>query len=81
MKYLSVLLILPAFMFAANVLVWEYDIYDRFYESDIGDSVSTIYWVEQTLSSLGHTVTTTTILPTNLDTYDVVFALLGWFRC
>ena len=36
---------------------------------------------ERELVELGHTVTVDTTLPSNLDGYDAVFCLMGWYRC
>lgn len=78
----AVLLILSGAAPAANILVWNYDPADKFYESSIGDSVNCAYWVERDLQSLGHTVTVSnTSLPTDLAPYDAVFCLMGWYRC
>ena len=81
MRYMGVLLFIPMLAIAANVLIWEKDALDTFYDSQVGLTIDTPYWVEQTLSALGHTYTTVATLPTNLDPYDVVFVMLGWFRC
>ncbi|OGC41314.1 hypothetical protein A2Y85_07965 [candidate division WOR-3 bacterium RBG_13_43_14] len=81
MKYFCVLLILPVVALAANVLVWEYDSLDTFYDSQAGGTIDTPYWIQQTLTALGHAHTTTSTLPSNLAPYDAVFVLLGWFRC
>lgn len=81
-KYLVVMvLLLPIVTHAAHVYIWNYDPLDRFYESAIGDSVDCSYWVKQTLTSGGHTYVIGTTLPTDIDPYDAVFVLLGWFRC
>ncbi len=81
MKYLGVMLVLPVIALAANVLIWEYDTLDVFYDSQVGLTINTPYWVEQTLTAAGHTYTTTQTLPGNLAPYDAVFVMLGWFRC
>lgn len=81
-KYLVLaLLLIPFIAHAAHVYVWNYDPLDRFYEPAVGDSVDCTYWVEQTLAGDGHTYVTGTTLPANLNPYDAVFVLLGWFRC
>jgi len=81
MKKIFLLFILPIFVFAANVLIWEKDSLDTFYDSQVGGTVDTPYWVQQTLTALGHTHATVNTLPSNLAPYDAVFVLLGWFRC
>jgi len=74
-------LLLPAALPGANVCVWNYDPVDRFYDPQGGDSVDCAYRVRQTLAAQGHAVTVTTELPSDLSGYDVVFCLMGWFRC
>ena len=72
----------PAALQAANVCVWNYDTLDRFYDAGVGDSVDCSYHVVAALNELGHTVTLANRdLPVSLDDYDVVFCLMGWYRC
>lgn len=79
---LFALLLLPAAGYSANVCVWNYDPLDRWYDAEVGDSVNSAYWVERTLADLGHTVTVAeTYLPSDLSDYDIVFCLMGWYRC
>ncbi len=79
---LALCLAVPAALQAYNVCVWNYDTLDRFYDPGVGDTVDCAYRVVQTLTDLGNTVTVSnTYLPTSLDSYDVVFCLMGWFRC
>ncbi len=66
---------------AAQVYIWNYDQLDQFYDSQIGTTVDCAHWLEQTLSGNGHTVQTTTTLPADLSSYDVIFITLGWYRC
>jgi hypothetical protein len=73
--------LIPVLGLAANVLIWEKDTLDIFYDGQIGATISTSYWVEQTLTQLGHAHATVTTLPSNLSSYDAVFVLLGWYRC
>ncbi len=83
MKRIVVLVIMfiPFLASAANVFIWNYDPLDRFYETATADSVDCAYWIEQTLDNCGHTYVTDTLLPADLSGYDMVYALLGWFRC
>ena len=78
---LTILLITPVLLNAANIFIWDYDPTDTFFCPDAGTTIDCKYWVEQTLGTLGHTCTTDTTLPTNLSAYDVVFALCGWYSC
>ncbi len=71
----------PILLNAANVLIWEYDAADIFYDPQLGRSVDCPYWLEQSLTANGHTYTTTNTLPSDLSPYQVVFVTLGWFRC
>lgn len=78
-----VLLIMIGSAQAAHVLVWNFDPLDKFYDSEVGDSVNCAYWLTQTLTANGHTyqIWNNTILPSNLDPYDVVLGTFGWYRC
>ncbi|MGB3341127.1 MAG: Ig-like domain-containing protein [bacterium] len=64
-----------------SIFIWDYDELDVFYDPDIDATVDCSYWIEQTLLASGHTYTKSTILPTNLNDYDIVFVTLGWLRC
>jgi len=82
MILLSSLLLVPIAIQAANVCVWNYDTLDRFYDPQITDSIDCSYWVRHMLVNQGHTVEVCNgYLPTDLSGYDVVFCLMGWFRC
>jgi hypothetical protein len=75
------ILLFPFLAQAAHVFIWNYDPKDKFYESEISDSVDCAYWLEQTLNTNEHTFNTDTLLPTDLSPYDVVLVTVGWFRC
>jgi len=84
MKFLpsaAVLLLVTGIASAASVCVWNYDTLDRFYDPQVVDSVDCAYWVRQNLAAQGHTVTVTTALPEDLSGFDIVFCLMGWYRC
>ena len=79
---LAAALVVPSAARAATVCVWNYDTLDRFYDPVVGDSVDCSYWVSQLLTAQGHTVEVhDSILPADLSGYDVVFCLMGWYRC
>jgi hypothetical protein len=79
---LAVLLLAPAATRAANVCVWNYDPVDRFYDPEVSDSVDCAYSLARTLTNQGHAVTVSdTFLPQDLAGYDIVFCLMGWYRC
>lgn len=79
---LALCVVMPAALQAANVCVWNYDSLDRFYDPAVGESVDCSYHVEKALTDLGHTVTVSDrYLPVSLDGFDVVFCLMGWYRC
>lgn len=79
---LALLLLLPGALQAANVCVWNYDTLDRFFDPQVGDSVDCSYHVAATLEDLGHSVSVSNrYLPSSLDDYDIVFCLMGWYRC
>ena len=81
MKKLNLILLVPILAMAANVYIWNYDRTDTFYDSQIGLTVDCAYWLEQTLDALGHTYTTDTLLPPNLNGYEVCFVTCGWYSC
>lgn len=74
-------MIVPAVLNAANIFIWDYDPADTFYCDDAGQVVNTRYWVEQTLTALGHSCIVDTALPASVNSYDAVFALCGWYSC
>ena len=74
--------LLPAVALAANLCVWNYDSLDRWFDPAAGESVDCAYRVTQALVAQGHTVTLAQqYLPADLSGYDVVFGLMGWYRC
>jgi hypothetical protein len=79
---LAALLFFPLAAQAANICVWNFDTLDRYYDPILADSADCAYWVEQVLSDQGHTVEVhNRYLPNDLSSYDVVFCLMGWYRC
>jgi hypothetical protein len=67
---------------AARVGIWNYDTLDRFEDPELGTEIDCAYWVQRSLSSQGHHVEVFDAdLPEYLDRYDVVFCLMGWYRC
>jgi hypothetical protein len=73
---------LPAVALAANVCLWNYDSLDRWFDPAAGESVDCARNVRQALVAQGHAVTVARQnLPTDLSEYDVVFGLMGWYRC
>lgn len=62
------------------IFIWNYDALDVFDDPDLGATIDCTYWLEQTLLANGHTYTKSTALPASLDSYDIVFVTLGWFR-
>ena len=75
------LLVVSGLCFGSNVLIFNYDQIDLIYDSVVGDSIDTGYWVEQTLLALGDNVDSGTTLPTNLSSYDAVFIMMGMYTC
>ncbi len=78
---LVAMFLFPLLLNAGHVFVWNYDILDTFYDSEVGSTIDCAYWLEQTITANGHTYVTDTILPADLSPYDAVLATLGWFRC
>jgi len=81
MKSLAILLVLPVAAFAANIFVWNYQATDTIYDSEAGMTVDHTYWVQQTLTALGHTLTVSEVLPASLSGYQAAFMLCGWYNC
>uniref|UniRef100_A0A7C6AA06 Uncharacterized protein n=1 Tax=candidate division WOR-3 bacterium TaxID=2052148 RepID=A0A7C6AA06_UNCW3 len=75
------ILLIPSLLYSANVLIWEYDTLDIFYDSTRAESVDCPHWIEKALIDNGHTYETYPYLPIDLSPYDVVFVTLGWYRC
>ncbi len=80
-RILLVIAAIPIIAVAANVFIWNFDPLDRFYDTEVGDSVDCAYWLENTLADNGHSFYTDVNLPLDLSSYDAVFATLGWYRC
>lgn len=79
---LSSILLIPIVVDAANVCVWNYDTLDLFYDSQLNDTIDCAYWVQNLLTHLGHNVEVfNTYLPADISGYDVVFCMMGWYRC
>lgn len=78
---IALLAVTPLVLNAANVFIWHYDPADTFYCPDAGGYVNTLYWVQSLLTNQGHTCTVDTVLPSSVNSYDVVFALCGWYSC
>ena len=76
-----VLFLVPFVANAAQMYIWNYDPLDTYNDSQIGLLVDCAYWLEQTLSTNGHTVQTGTTLPADLSSFDDIFVTLGWYRC
>ncbi len=64
----------------ARIFVWNFDPFDKFYETAINDSVDCAYWLGQALAANGRTYQIGTSLPASLANYDIIFITLGWLR-
>ncbi len=78
---IPVLFLVSGLCLASNVLIYNYDQEDLIWDSAVGDSIDTGYWVEQTLLSLGDTVDSGTVIPSDLSSYDAVFVMMGMYTC
>jgi hypothetical protein len=78
---LALIFLIPTILYSANVLIWEYDTLDIFYDPVLADSVSCPHQIGKALIDNGHTFETYPYLPLDLSPYDVVFVTLGWYRC
>lgn len=78
---LIIILLIPAFLYSAHILIWEYDTLDIFFDPMVGDSVSCPHWIQKALDDNGHTHETYPQMPSDLSPYDAIFVTTGWFRC
>jgi hypothetical protein len=78
---IPLLLVISGVCLASNVYIFNYDQEDLIYDTAVGDSIDTGYWVEQTLLALGDTVDSGTVLPSDLSSYDAVFMMMGIYTC
>lgn len=78
---IPMLLAVSGLCLASNVCIYNYDQVDLIWDSALGDSIDTGYWVEQTLLALGDNVDSGTTLPTDLSSYDAVFMMMGMYTC
>jgi hypothetical protein len=80
--FLALLAAMTAFAGAANICVWNYDTLDRFFDPALAESVDCATNVASGLEALGHSVEVfDRYLPSDISGYDVVFCLMGWYRC
>lgn len=80
-KLLLLLLTVSGLCFGSSAYIFNYDQVDLIYDSVLGDSIDTGYWVEQTLIALGDDVDSGTALPSDLSSYDAVFVMMGMYTC
>ncbi len=85
MKYLTksvlmtlwLLLFIPAFISAQQVLLWDNDNGSDFLDPEGSGYVGCQYKIQQALTANGITYNTVSTLPVDLSGYDVVFVTLG----
>lgn len=80
-KLLFLATILPLFLSAAEICIWQFDPEDVYYESEVGRTVVSSYGLQTTLTAMGHHCTVYNALPLNLTGFDLVFVSTGWYRC
>lgn len=73
---LGLLFLMPAQ--AANVFVFDHDDGATLADPLGAGVVGTQFAVVRALQALGHQVTTSTVLPTDLSPHDAVFVLTAW---
>jgi len=78
---LIVILLVPATLHSAHVLIWEYDTLDIFYDPTVAESVDCPHYIEKALIDNGHTYETYPHMPPDLTPYDAIFVTTGWYRC
>lgn len=64
-----------------EIFLWNFDPQDVFNDPEVGGNIDCSYWIEQALLANGYTCTIDNELPASLDSYDIIFVTLGWFRC
>ena len=74
---ISLLLILPCFVFSQQVLIWDNDNNSDFLDPEGTGMVGCEYKIQQALTANGITYATVSYLPGDLSSYDVVFVTLG----
>lgn len=67
--------------FCANVLVWDNDCDKWIFSTERTQYEGCEQGIRRALIANGHTVTCLKNLPTDLDSYDVIFVVLGYADC
>ena len=75
--FILVLFVIPCFIFAQQVLIWDNDNNSDFLDPEGTGFVGCEYKIQQALTTNGINFTTVTTLPTDLSIYGVVFVTLG----
>ena len=74
---LLILLLLPCFVFAQQVLIWDNDEDSDFLDPEGTNEIGCEYKIQQALTANGISFITVSTLPADLSDYDVVFVTLG----
>ena len=70
---------------AAKILVWHFDPdgYDIYQDSEAGQQIRCDYWIKKSLDANSYTyeVHSNTTLPSDISSYDVILATIGYHEC
>ena len=75
--FILLLFVIPCFIFAQEVLIWDNDNNSDFLDPEGTAYVGCEFKIQQALTTNGITFTTVIVLPADLSIYDVVFVTLG----
>lgn len=70
---------------AAKILVWHFDPggYDIYQDPEAGQRIRCDYWIKKALDANNYTYEahSNTSLPSDISSYDVILATIGYFTC
>jgi hypothetical protein len=66
---------------AYNILVWDADLGDQYYDPDTQQLIGSEVNLVSALTNCGQSPQTVTTLPGDLTPYDMVFVCTGWYTC
>ena len=83
--FASLIIFVPFISYAANILLWHFDPLNLDHDPDpeAGMDIYSDYWLKESFKSIGvaYDYHDDTLLPADINSYDVVFANLGWMVC
>lgn len=73
----GLILCLTAPVFSQSIFVWDKDHSKLFIDPEGAGQVDASYGVTKALTDCGYTFTSSTVLPSDLDPYDIIFVVMG----